>query len=295
MAQNAAVGRRADGSPASRAPASRPLATSSEAVVITVRSSARPAGRGPRRARALEPVADLAERHRAADEGDPLVAAVDEVLDREPAAEHVVHRDRAERRVVAGAVDDHHRGAAPPDLVEQRRLRVDRGDQDALDPLLLEQLQVLLLALRALAAVAEHQGEVGGLGGVLDALGDVGEERVAGVEHHVGERAAGARRAAGGPTRCARSRGRPSPARPARGSPALTRSGRLSTLETVPSETPAARGDVLDRGAATGRPRAPPSRARRALKRCRAARLAHFLSRSTLAHDVTAVTYGPCQ
>ena len=78
------------------------------------------------------------------------------------------------------------------DLVEQRRLRVDRRDQDPLHPLLLEQVEVRLLALGALAAVAEHQRQVGGLGGDLDALGDVGEERVAGVEHHVGQGPAGA-------------------------------------------------------------------------------------------------------
>ncbi len=120
LAQNAAVGRRADGSPASRAPASRPLATSSEAVVMTVEVVGRQARRGPGRAGTLEPVADLAERHRPADERDPLVAAVDQVLDGEPAAEQVVDRDRAERRVVAGAVHDHDGRAAAPDLVEER-------------------------------------------------------------------------------------------------------------------------------------------------------------------------------
>jgi hypothetical protein len=50
-----------------------------------------------------------------------------------------------------------------------------------------------LLALRAAVAVADEQRQVGVLGGQLDALGDVVEERVAAVEHHVGERPAGAR------------------------------------------------------------------------------------------------------
>ena len=85
-----------------------------------------------------QPVADLADRQRAADERDPLVPEVEEVLDGEPAAEHVVDGDRAVRVAVARPVDDDHRGAAPGDLVEARVVGVDRGDQDALDPLLLE-------------------------------------------------------------------------------------------------------------------------------------------------------------
>ena len=63
---------------------------------------------------------------------------VEEVLDRQPPAEHVVDRDRAVRVDVAHPVDDDHRRAVPGDLVEARVVGVDRGDQDALDPLLLE-------------------------------------------------------------------------------------------------------------------------------------------------------------
>ena len=47
--------------------------------------------------------------------------------------------------------------------------RVDRGDQHALDPLLLQQVEVGGLAVAVLAAVAQEQREPGGVGGVLDA------------------------------------------------------------------------------------------------------------------------------
>ena len=68
---------------------------------------------------------------------------------------------------------------------------VDRGEQDALHPLLHQRGEVGLLALGAVVAVADDHGHVRDLGGDLDALGDVGEERVGGVEHHVGDRPAG--------------------------------------------------------------------------------------------------------
>ena len=218
FAQNAAVGRRDDTRPASRPPASRPAATSSDWVVTTVRSEAgRPAAAQALRA-PCEPVADLAERHRAADEGDPLVATVDEMLDREPAAEQVVDGHGAERRVVAGPVDD-----------DQRRAVVAGSSSSVCDSgstgvtrmpwtrCCWSRCRCACSRSLALAAGAQHEGEVDRLGRGLHALGDIGEERVARVEHHVGERAAGARRAAVGPTRCGRTRARPSPARPGRG------------------------------------------------------------------------------
>ena len=77
------------------------------------------------------------------------------------------------------------------------------------------------------------------LGGVLDAAGDVGEERVGDVEHDEPDRTAAARRAAAGPTRCGRTRARRSPAETRSRVSGATRSGRLSTLDTVPTETPA--------------------------------------------------------
>ena len=71
------------------------------------------------------------------------VAAVDEVLDGEPAAEHVVDGDRAERSVVAGCGRRSRRACrAAATASSDGRVGVDRGDQDALHPLLLEQVEV---------------------------------------------------------------------------------------------------------------------------------------------------------
>jgi hypothetical protein len=53
--------------------------------------------------------------------------------------------------------------------------------------------QVGGLAGSAVVAVAEEEREVAVLGDMLHPLGDVGEERVGGVEHDVADRAAAAR------------------------------------------------------------------------------------------------------
>ena len=127
--------------------------------------------------------------------------------------------------VLPGPVHDHDRGAAPGDRVQGRRLGVDRGDQDALHPLLLEVRRWVSSRVGAVVAVADEQREAGRLRGQLDALRDVGEERVAGVEHHVGERAGCARP---GAARADSLRTNPSSAiaRSTRSRvPALTRSG----------------------------------------------------------------------
>ena len=79
LAQNAAVGRRARGSPTSRSPARRPSATLSAAVSSTSERR-RPAARGLRAWRApRRRSADLHGGHRPADEGDPLVALLAQV------------------------------------------------------------------------------------------------------------------------------------------------------------------------------------------------------------------------
>ncbi len=69
-----------------------------------------------------------------------------EVLDREPAAEDVVDGDRAELVVGACAVDDDERRAVAAYVREHARLRVDRGDEDALHALLDEVREVVALA-----------------------------------------------------------------------------------------------------------------------------------------------------
>jgi hypothetical protein len=120
------------------------------------------------------------------------VSLLDEVLDGQPAAQHVVDGDRAQGAGARRAVHHDDRDAAPAHLVEGGGVGVHRGDQDALDALLHQAVQVHLLALGAAVAVADEQRQVGVLGGGLDALGDVVEERVGAVQHHVREGAAGA-------------------------------------------------------------------------------------------------------
>ena len=141
----------------------------------------------------LETVADLADRLRSADERDPLVAAVEEVVDRETAAQHVVDGDRAERLVARRTVHDHDRSPPPGHAGQVLGLRVEGRDEDALHPLLDEVVEVRHLAVGPVAAVAHVEREVALLGRLLDPGGDVGEERVGRVEHHVRQRAAAPR------------------------------------------------------------------------------------------------------
>ena len=70
------------------------------------------------------------------DVGDPPMPAVDQVLHGHVAAQHVVDGHRAQRVVALGAVDDDERGAAPGHGGEVVGVRVERGDEDALHPLL---------------------------------------------------------------------------------------------------------------------------------------------------------------
>ena len=139
LAQKTAVGRSAGGSSAISAPACRPAATVSVGVT-TVRTST------PPRSAAVKPFAaigDLGDGHGPAGEGDALMTQLAQVLARDPSAENVVHRDRAPVPLARPAVHQHDRDAA---LDEARQLRVastvDRRDEDALHPLLLEQVEV---------------------------------------------------------------------------------------------------------------------------------------------------------
>ena len=118
------------------------------------------------------------------------MARIEEVRRGEVTARDVVDGDRA----VVGAVrvDHHHRRAAPGEQHEPLVGPVDRRDEHPLDPLLLQQVEVRRLAAPVLAAVAEEHRQPDRVGGLLHALRDVGEERVARVEHDVRERAAAA-------------------------------------------------------------------------------------------------------
>ena len=180
------------------------------------------AGLADRLLDAVVPLLHLRQARRAADEGDPPVPALEQVLGGEPAAEDVVDGDRA---LVGGrrpAVDEDDGHAA----VAQRRQgggeHGGRRDEDALDALLGEHVEVGGLLGLPVVGVAEDDGQALGVGRLLDAAGHVGEERVGDVEDDQADGPAARRRAAGGPTRCARSPGRRSRSRTRRRVASLT-------------------------------------------------------------------------
>jgi hypothetical protein len=107
----------------------------------------------------------------------------DEVLDREVTARHVVDRHRVDP-VVAHPVDQHCPDAAVGEAPHAITDVADRRDEHAGDPLLLEQVEVRGLAGGVLVAVAQGERESGLRGGILGSPRDVGEERIAHVEHH---------------------------------------------------------------------------------------------------------------
>ena len=118
----------------------------------------------------------------------------------------------------------------------------DRRDQDALDALLLELGEVAALAAQVAGRVADDEDRADVGHDRLDAVRDVGEERVGGVEHDERERAALARPQLRGRTRCGRSRARRS---------RRARAGRVSgATRSRPVEHV---GDRADRHARAGR------------------------------------------
>jgi hypothetical protein len=143
--------------------------------------------------RAVSPVGGLTEGRRAAHVGHPLVPSGQQVRHGEVAAEHVVDGDRAQRPGGRPAVDQDDRGAAALQSGQPLVGARDRRDQDALDPVLFQQLQVTRLPVQLLVAVAQDDGQAGHARLVLDAPGDVGEERVRHVRHDQADGAAAAR------------------------------------------------------------------------------------------------------
>jgi hypothetical protein len=146
-----------------------------------------------RRLHARVALPDLRQGGVPADEGDPAVAALEQVLGGQPPAEDVVGRDGALVRVRRASVDEDHRDAAVAECVQLWGQLGGRGDEDAVHPLLGEQAQVRGLLLRAVVGVAQDHREAGRVDDVLDPAGDVGEEGVGHVEHHQADGAAGAR------------------------------------------------------------------------------------------------------
>ena len=155
----AAVGRRAAGIPMICSPASRPPATVSvprgehgQGVVV-------PGGLADRVRHALVPLLHLRQPGHAADEGDPPVPALEQVVGGQPAAEDVVDGDRALVGAGRPPVDEHHRHAA---LAQRRRGRGELGgrrDEHALHALLGQHVEVRGLLGRPVVGVAEDDGE----------------------------------------------------------------------------------------------------------------------------------------
>jgi len=137
----------------------------------------------------LEPIAHLHRAHRPAHERDPLVALLAQVGHGQRAALDVVDSDAAPARASL-PVDEHDRDALAPEHRERRHVDLHRRDQHPPHPLLEQQLEVVRLARNITVAVADEESDGSRPGDALDALGDVGEERVRGVEHQVGDRAA---------------------------------------------------------------------------------------------------------
>lgn len=115
LAQKAAVGRETRDSPAIRSPA---FAAFGDAGCRGRHDGNRGSGAVEGRLRHMQAVTHLADRLGPADEGDVLVAEVEEVLDGEPTTEDVVNGDRAMALGVADTIDDQDQCAVALDLVE---------------------------------------------------------------------------------------------------------------------------------------------------------------------------------
>ncbi len=183
-------------------------------------------------------IGDLADVLRSAGEEDAAAAGLEQVTRSEVPAELVVDADGAEGVVFAASVDEYCGRAALAESTQPRAHLPVRRDQDAAHPLLFEEVEVAGLAVDVLVAVAEDHGQpvLGGL--AFRAAGEIGEERVAHIEHDEADRRAAPdtqlsrRVVAHVPELVDRLRTR----RTASGE---TLSRWFSTLETVPTDTPA--------------------------------------------------------
>ena len=80
-------------------------------------------------------------------------------------------------------VYEDHRHAALTQAREAGEVPGDRGHEHSVDALFAEQVEVGVFAVGAFVAVAEQHAHARFGGAVLGTAGDLGEERVAGVEH----------------------------------------------------------------------------------------------------------------
>ena len=137
----------------------------------------------------LQAVDHLSDAHRTPDEGDASSSLRREMLHGEVATADVVDRYRGEALVGDFPVDEHHGGAAIAQTSQSREVVGERRDEQTGDALLLEEVDVGALAFDLLVAVAECDRHPRLGGSFLGAAGDVGEERVAHVEHDQAYRA----------------------------------------------------------------------------------------------------------
>ncbi len=131
------------------------------------------------------------------------MAALDEVLAGQAPAGDIVGAHPAARPVTRDAVDVDDGNPLLGELLEPEVVVFDRGDDDAVHPLLREHVEVLLLAHRVEPVVHDHDADAETFGLGLCAEGHVDEVRVAEVGHPEPESAFAtgaelARRGAGG-------------------------------------------------------------------------------------------------
>ena len=116
------------------------------------------------------------------------MAEVDQVRDRESAPFDVVDGHGAVVGLVVRPVDDDDRDAVAPQPSDPVADLPDRHEQDAANPVLLEEREVRRFTIDLLGAVAELNGVPEVLDVVLNPRDDVGEERVGDLHHHHADR-----------------------------------------------------------------------------------------------------------
>ena len=176
---------------------------------------------------------------RAVHERDPAMTQLEEVLAGKPAAEDVVDDDRRDVAGRATMVEQDERDAAVGQPLEVALVLARGVDDDPAHALPRQRIERAPLVGQQPVGVADHDRLAVRRGQVLGAAGDLGEERVPDVRARSARRASPARRAAWPRSRSAPSRASTIASRTRTRVDSVTRSGRLTTFETVPTDTPA--------------------------------------------------------
>ena len=103
---------------------------------------------------------------------------------RQHGARDVIDGHRVERRPSPVAVHQDHGRAAIPQRGQPLQVLADRGDQQPEHPLLVERVDVGSFPVLLLIGRTQQHREIVFAGAAFGGPGDVGEERVADVEHH---------------------------------------------------------------------------------------------------------------